>query len=169
MHPTTEHIHKILVSVTMGMTREEWGRHPVGKWCAAEVVEHLALTYSGTIRSMKKVLEAGAPTATPVKLKQRFAIWWVTELGYFPKDRQAPKQVCPTAASTGSAAHEVLPAALQNLAQMDAAITECEHRFGPVRLSDHPVLGALSADQWRKFHSVHARHHAAQIERLRRE
>jgi hypothetical protein len=30
------------------------------------------------------------------------------------------------------------------------------------------MLGALNGLQWRKFHSVHARHHAAQIERLRR-
>src|SRR5882724_5963661 len=83
LHPTTEHIHKILVSVTQGMTPQDWGRHSDGKWSAAEVIEHLSLTYSGTARSMQKVLEAGAPTATPRRLKQRLAIWWITPSDVF--------------------------------------------------------------------------------------
>lgn len=165
MHPTTEHIHKILVSVTQGMTPEEWSRHPDGKWSAAEVLEHLALTYRGTVRSMQKVLEAGAPTATPRKFKQKLAIWWITRLGRFPEGRQAPQQVRPKGEHGQAGA--VLSAALENLSQMDAAIADCERRFGDVRLSDHPLLGALNGTQWRKFHSVHARHHAAQIGRLR--
>lgn len=168
MHPTTEHIHRILVSVTQGMTPEDWSRHPEGKWSAAEVVEHLSLTYSRTARSMQKALEAGAPTATPLKLKQKLAIWWVAELGRFPEGRQAPPQVRPTVASSGAAGGEVLATALENLAKMDAAIAACEKRYGSVRISDHPILGALSGKQWRKFHSVHARHHAAHIERLRK-
>ena len=168
MHPTTEHIHKVLISVTQGMTPQEWIRHPEGKWSAAEVLEHLSLTYSGTARSMQKVLEAGAPTATPRKFKQRLAIWWITQLGRFPEGRQAPKQVRPTGAFSGAQAGEILSTALGNLSKMDSAIAECERRFGTGCLSDHPILGALSGSQWRKFHSVHARHHAAQIERLRR-
>jgi hypothetical protein len=166
MHPTTEHIHKILVSVTQGMTPEDWSRHRDGKWSAAEVIEHLSLTYSGTARSMQKVLEAGAPTATPRKLKQRLAIWWITRLGRFPEGRQAPPAVRPKGETGPPGA--ALTTALENLSRMDAAIADCERRFGAVCLSDHPILGALNGVQWRKFHSVHARHHAAQIERLRR-
>jgi hypothetical protein len=116
---------------------------------------------------MQKVLDAGAPTATPLKLKQKLAIWWITELGRFPEGRQAPPQVRPTASSSAGVGGEVLTTALDNLFKMDAAIAACEQRFGTVPLSDHPILGALSGIQWRKFHSVHARHHAAQIERLR--
>jgi hypothetical protein len=168
MHPTTEHIHKILVAVTQGMTPEDWSRHPAGKWSAAEVIEHLSLTYSGTARSMQKVLDEGAPTATPLKLKQRLAIWWITQLGRFPEGRQAPPQARPKGESGGVSAVGVLSTALENLSKMDAAIADCERRFGGVCLSDHPILGALNGAQWRKFHSVHARHHAAQIERLRR-
>jgi hypothetical protein len=168
MHPTTEHIHKILVSVTQGMTPEDWSRHPAGKWSAAEVIEHLSLTYSGTVRSMQKVLNAGAPTATPLKLKQRLAIWWITQLGRFPEGLLAPPQARPKGAAGEASADGVLASALENLSKMDAAIGDCERRFGGVCLSDHPLLGALNGSQWRKFHSVHARHHATQIERLRR-
>ena len=165
MHPTTEHIHRILVSVTEGMRPEEWSQHTNGKWSAAEILEHLSLTYSGTARVMQNVLEKGAPTATPLKLKQRLGIWYVTGLGRFPEGRQAPHHAQPKGGLEGDA---VLGTTLENLTKMDQAIAECEHRFGPVRISDHPILGALTAEQWRKFHSAHARHHALQIERLRK-
>jgi hypothetical protein len=169
MHPMMQQIHEILTSVTQGMTPEEWIRHPEGKWSAAEVVEHLSLTYSGTARAMQKVLDGGAPTATPLKFKQRVGILWVAELGRFPEGRQAPPQVRPKGAASGASNGEVLAVALDNLARMDASIAACEQRFGAsTRLADHPVLGALKASQWRKFHEVHARHHAPQIERLRR-
>ena len=168
MHPMMEEIREVLASVTKGMTAEEWSRHPDGKWSAAEVVEHLSLTYSATARGMQKVLDVGAPTATPLKLKQRLGILWVAELGRFPEGREAPTQVRPKGAPNGASSGEVLTVALENLSKMDAAIAACEQQFGAeTRLADHPVLGALKASQWRKFHRVHARHHAPQIERLR--
>jgi hypothetical protein len=169
MHSMMEDIREVLTSVTKGMTAEEWSRHPEGKWSATEVVEHLSLTYSGTARAMQKVLDGGAPTATQLRLKQRVEILWVAELGRFPEGRQAPTQVRPKGAPAGTSGGEVLVVALENLARMDAAIAACEQQFGAsTRLADHPILGALKADQWRKFHRVHARHHAPQIERLRR-
>jgi hypothetical protein len=51
---------------------------------------------------------------------------------------------------------------------MDKAIAECESRYGKAtRLLDHPVLGPLTAHQWRRFHVVHGKHHVKQIENLR--
>ncbi|MGZ7099671.1 MAG: DUF1569 domain-containing protein [Candidatus Angelobacter sp.] len=32
---------------------------------------------------------------------------------------------------------------------------------------DHPVLGPLTAAEWRKFHLVHGLHHVKQIRSLR--
>jgi uncharacterized protein DUF1569 len=51
---------------------------------------------------------------------------------------------------------------------MDAIIAQCEARFGPqVKLLDHPILGPLSATQFRKLHLVHGQHHLKQLRRLR--
>ncbi len=167
MHPTLEQIRQTLLSVTEGMTPSDWSRHPEGKWCAAEVLEHLSLTYSRTAKGMQRILAAGKPDATPLKLKQRLGILMVVEVGHFPEGRQAPTQVRPSGSQDGA---QILTDTLQFLASMDAAITSCEERFGAsTLLLDHPVLGALNARRWRKFHAVHARHHAPQIQRLRRQ
>ena len=54
------------------------------------------------------------------------------------------------------------------IAEMDEIITRCEEKLGArSKLLDHPILGPLTAAQWRKFHLVHGRHHIKQI-RLRR-
>jgi len=51
---------------------------------------------------------------------------------------------------------------------MDAIIAQCEARFGGrVHVLDHPILGPLSAAQWRKLHVVHGQHHLKQLVRLR--
>jgi hypothetical protein len=52
---------------------------------------------------------------------------------------------------------------------MDATIAQCEARFGRhVKLLDHPILGALTAAEWRTLHVVHGRHHRRQLIRLRK-
>jgi hypothetical protein len=51
---------------------------------------------------------------------------------------------------------------------MDAMIARCEKQQGRSRkLLDHPILGPLTGNQWRKFHLVHGLHHVKQIRRLR--
>jgi hypothetical protein len=50
------------------------------------------------------------------------------------------------------------------LVAMDATLADAEKRFGAkARLLRHPVLGPLTAQQWRRFHEVHGRHHLKQI------
>jgi hypothetical protein len=47
---------------------------------------------------------------------------------------------------------------------METGFNDCECRFGSAtKILDHPILGPLTAEQWRKFHWVHGRHHARQI------
>jgi len=54
------------------------------------------------------------------------------------------------------------------LAAMDTIIAQCEARFGrQLKLLDHPILGPLTATQWRKLHLVHGRHHQKQLLWLR--
>jgi hypothetical protein len=56
------------------------------------------------------------------------------------------------------------------ISQLTEVIGDAEARFGiGVDLLDHPILGPLTAAQWRKFHLVHGLHHTKQVLRLRHE
>ena len=53
-----------ITSATLGITAEDLHRHPEGKWSTAEVLEHLYLTYTGTVKGFTRCLEAGKPLAS---------------------------------------------------------------------------------------------------------
>ncbi len=151
-------------AATRGMDSEQLMRGPERKWSAAQILEHLSLAYSGTTKLMQRTLQAGAATATAPSIRDRIATGVVVGLRYMPGGRQAPEHTRPRGLNGG----EALKAIRSNLCAMDAALDQCEQRFGSrCKLANHPILGPLSIPQWRKFHWVHTRHHMKQIERLR--
>jgi len=133
---------------------------PAGKWSAAQILEHLFLTYLHTNRGLAKCLEEGVPLATRATLKDRFATLSVVTLGYLPGGRQAPERAIPRGMSSEEARQAITP----ELEKMGSGLDDCERRFGVrTKILDHPFLGPLTANEWRKFHWVHGRHYARQI------
>ena len=164
MDPRLDTLKQSLASAVEGMSSEQLSWHLPGKWCAAEVLEHLYLTYTGTIRGLEKVIARGAPLATRPSLAQRVLTFVVVNVGYMPAGREAPAIVLPRGLPVEQVRHEIWV----KLAEMDAIIARCEARFGRhIKLLDHPILGALTAPQWRTLHLVHGRHHQKQLLRLR--
>lgn len=160
-----ERLQHAIGSATRGMSGEDLTRSPQGKWCAAEILEHLYLTYTGTIKGFERCLQAGKPMGSACTFKQRVAIALVTELGYFPKGRKAPERTCPK----GIPAEKIVADIGPQITAMGKLIAESEVRYGSrTKVLDHPVLGPLTARQWRKFHWVHGRHHVKQISGLRK-
>jgi hypothetical protein len=159
-----ERLRQELEDAMAGATPARLGNGPAGKWTPAQVLEHLYLSYHHTTKGLAKCLETGTPLATACTMADRARTFVVVGIGYFPTGRTAPERAVPR----GMPAEEVQRALLPEIAQMDARLTECERKFGPrTKLLDHPVLGPFNAQQWRKFHWVHGRHHARQIrERL---
>ena len=150
---------------TDGITSEQLTRHPQGKWCAAEVLEHLYLTYRATVKGCERCLQEGKPRARIPTLQHRLGTTVVVGLGYMPKGRKGPERSMPR----GMPIEEVVKVIGPEIAAMDEAIAQCEDQFGKrTRILDHPFLGPLTARQWRKFHWVHGRHHLKQIWELRR-
>jgi hypothetical protein len=166
MNSYLERLRRELEEATGNATASELGRAPEGKWSPAQILEHLLLTYKSTHRGLEKCLEHGASLATPATMKDRFATLLVVNLGHIPNGRRAPERAMPQ----GMPAEEVQQAFVPAIEKMAATLDDCERRFGSrTKIMDHPFLGPLTANEWRKFHWVHGRHHARQIrERMRR-
>jgi hypothetical protein len=155
-----ELLHQAIASATEGICEKDLERRTDGKWSAAEVLEHLYLTYTGTSKAFERCLQAGKPLASAPTLKNRMAAILVTEFGYFPEGRKSPDHACPKGISAEKVVTDICP----QIAAMDKIIAQCEERFGSrKKVLDHPVLGPLTASQWRKFHWIHGRHHVKQI------
>ena len=129
------------------------------------MLEHLYLTYTGTVKGFERCLQAGKPLARAPLLKDRMRTFVVTGLGHLPQGRKAPERTLPRGMPAAEVTREIGPRILD----MEDLIAQCEARFGKrTRVLDHPILGPLTARQWRKFHWVHGRHHVKQIQKLRR-
>jgi hypothetical protein len=160
-----ENLRDDLLSATEGMSDQQMSWHPADKWCAAEVLEHLYLTYTGTIKGLEKVLQADRPLATRASVKQKLRILLVLGFNYLPTGRKSP----PTAMPRGLPGEKVRSEFAIKIAVMDRIISQCEDRFGRnTKLLDHPILGPLTGQQWKKFHVIHGRHHEKQLQQLRR-
>jgi Protein of unknown function (DUF1569) len=165
MDSCLEELKQAIESAVEGLSSEELSWHPTDKWCAAEILEHLYLTYTGTIKGFAKVLEAGKPLVTRASLKHRMRTLVVVGLQHMPEGRQAPTNTRPK----GLPGMKVRSELGAKIVEMDAIIAQCEARFGRNRrLLDHLILGPLTAGQWRTFHFVHGRHHVKQLLRLRK-
>ncbi len=164
MDSQLEKLKLALESAMEGVSDERLSWHPAEKWCAAEILEHLLLTYTGTIGGFEKVLARGRPLATRASLKHLFRTWVVVGFGHMPEGRKAPAATVPRGTAPGKISSEVA----ETIVAMDAVIAESENRFGRgVKLLDHPILGPLTATQWRQFHLVHGMHHRKQLLWLR--
>ncbi len=160
MNAYLERLRQELEDATAAASPSALAQAPAGKWNAAQILEHLFLTYKNTNRGMAKCLAQGAPLATRATLKHRVATLLVVKLGYFPAGRQAPERATPR----GMPTEEVLRAIAPELQKMNSDLEACERRFGArTKILDHPFLGPLTAEEWRRFHCIHGRHHARQI------
>jgi hypothetical protein len=151
-----------IASAVEGMTPEQLRWHAPGKWSAVEVLEHLYLTYTGTIKGFERVA-AGQHFPSKPTWRDHVRRLLVVGLGHMPAGREAPANTRPR----GLAQEEIVAEIGVRIAEMDEVIARCERSLGNGRLLDHPILGPLTGAQWRKFHLVHGFHHVKQIRRLR--
>ena len=160
-----ESLRRALEDALAGASDSALSEAPEGKWTSGQILEHLFLTYKNTNYGIGKCLTKGAPLATSSTLKHRLGTLLVVNFGYMPAGRKAPERALPQGLPPG----EVRSTILAEIQKMESGLTECERRFGTgAKIMDHPFLGPLTANEWRKFHLVHGCHHAAQIrERLK--
>ena len=150
---------------TRGLTADQLRWQVEGKWSIAEILEHLALTYSGTKLGFDRCLQSGKPSARAAKAADRVRAFVVTRLGYLPSGREAPARTRPK----GEPFENICQDFAAKITLMEKSISESEQRFGAgAKVLDHPFLGPFTPNEWRRFHWVHGQHHLRQIRRLRK-
>src|ERR1700730_18034703 len=136
MDSRLDKLKKSLDSAVEGMSSEQWRWHLPGKWCAAEVFEHLYLTYTGTIKGFERVVTSGKPLASRASMAQRVLGLVVVGLGHMPAGVKAPAVALPK----GLPAETVRNEFRAKIDAMDAIIAQCEARFGrQVQVLNHPI------------------------------
>ena len=160
MSPHLEKIRTKAERLTRDMSPEQWCTAPKGKWCTSEIFEHLLLTFTATTKGTLNAMQAGQPLCREVRWRDRVGKFYVVGLGIFPRGMQAPKQTVPRQGLGDEALRRFNDA----LVAMDSTLSDAERRFGArTRILDHPSLGPLTAQEWRRFHRVHADHHFRQV------
>jgi hypothetical protein len=155
-----ERLQQELENAMAGATTADLAKGPAGKWNSGQILEHLYLTYKNTNKGIARCLEKGTPLVTRATLRHRVATVLTVHFGYLPSGRNAPERTIPR----GMSPDEVLRALFPEIRLMESGFAGLETRFGTkTEVLDHPILGPLTAAQWRKFHLVHGRHHARQI------
>jgi len=163
MDPHLDRLRHEISSAIAKLSPERLIAHPPGKWCTAEILEHLYLTFTGTTKGFQRVVESGQPKVTSPTWKQRGRALVVLGFGHLPAGREAPVFLRPRGLSPEIVQKDIVV----KLSEMDAMLAVCETKFGErARVLDHAILGPLTVSQWRKFHLVHGRHHLKQIRQL---
>lgn len=147
-----------------GMSAEDLSRHPEGKWSSAEILDHLNQTYRGTVKNCEHCLAAGKSNASVDRNRKRWQRRVVMLLGYLPSGRKSPERALPRGTPIAQLTTEIF----ENITRMESVISACDAQFGRGKaIAEHPILGPLTAREWRKFHWVHGRHHVRQIIKLK--
>lgn len=166
MRPSNPHLASALAELDRILavaTPEQLSAKPrADKWSAAEILEHLDKTYSGTARLFAKILESGELRVQPLNMRQHVAKLIVIGFGHMPGGRKAPDMTVPV----GVPAEEVVGNVRAHFVRMAELCAQVAQRYGKRPVGQHLVLGALNADGWARFHWVHSRHHFRQIDAL---
>lgn len=161
--PLSPHLEKVRARaerLTADFSPDDWHYAANGKWSASLTLEHLLLAFTATTKSTQRAMRVGEPRCRPVTWRDRVGKFYVLRLGKIPGGIKAAKNVSPQHGLASDNLRQFNDA----LVAMDATLNDAERRFGRrTKILDHPALGPLTAEQWRRFHCVHAEHHFQQI------
>ncbi len=105
-------------------------------------------------------MQAGEPFCREETWRDRAGRLYVLRLGQVPSGLKAAKNITPKQGLPG----DNLRAFDDALVAMNTTLDDAERRFGKkTRILEHPMLGPLTTEEWRRFHLVHAEHHFRQI------
>jgi DinB family protein len=150
----------VVLGPLAGRPEADWYRAPPGKWCAAQIVQHVAIGIDASGRTFQE--RRGKP---PMRRRSRTALQLLGDLvmlkiGWIPSGFRAPDVTRPADRPEAAAVERMLREGV-------ARFLTLERELLPARASDlfvkHPRLGDLTLPEWLRFHERHCAHHAKQI------
>src|SRR5262245_15637061 len=111
-----------------------------------------------------KSVRKNVPRKREPTLRERLRVVLVVEFGHMPTGTESPEVARPRGIPPRLASNSIR----ENLMAMDLPLAACEKQFGSnTKLLVHPILGPMTARQWRRLHYVHTCHHMKQVRGLR--
>ncbi|MBI1966518.1 MAG: DinB family protein [Gemmatimonadetes bacterium] len=164
MTPLFADLPDVVLGPLAGRPDADWYHAPPGKWCPAQIVEHLAIGLDSSSRRFEERRAREPMVRRPRSPLARIAYFFIMRLGWVPGVFNAPEGTRPSDRPDRAAAE-------RRFREGVARFQELERILLPARRNDlfvkHPVLGDLNFEEWLHFHVWHCGHHAKQIrERL---
>ncbi len=143
-----------------GLEPADWHRAPPGKWTIAQIVAHLALgvDLSSTVLEQRAEKKGMNRRSTPGQAVLRHLM---LQLGAFPRSRRTPEATIPPDQPDPDLATAQFRMGVERFVSLSESWPIERQAAVFVR---HPVVGDLNLPEWVRFHFVHGRHHARQIE-----
>ena len=153
----------VVLGPLAGRPEADWHRAPLGKWTAAQIVHHLAISVDGSGRIFEDRRAKPPMRRRPRPLRQRLGQFVYLDVGWIPSGRPAPAATQPAERPDAGAVERQLRGGV-------ARFLALARELLPVRRDDlfvkHPAFGDLTLPEWLRFHVRHCAHHAKQIRTL---
>jgi hypothetical protein len=151
---------ELVLGPLAGKSDPDWYRAPAGKWNAAQIVEHLAISLEGSGKGFESRRDKPPMTRRPRTWFEWLASVSILGLRWFPPGREAPAISRPALQVDRTHAERHFREGIDRFARLAPELLRTRSHDLFVR---HPVLGDLTLPEWMRFHVVHCRHHAKQI------
>lgn len=165
MHPVLKSALEPLAVQIEGLTVEEAQIPPIPgqeHWCAQQILEHLILTYKLTSDSVNRQLKVGRVPRNRRGMLEFLLRVQTVSLGYMPDGVPAMRSVRPLT-FTPEDGKAIAARFLRAAEEMDQLLVAARKKFGIQACGEHPFYGVMRVDEWRRYHAVHAAHHAVQL------
>ena len=150
----------VVLGPLAGRPEADWHRAPPGKWTAAQIVHHLAISIDGSGRIFEDRRGKPPMRRRPRPLRQRLGQFVYLDDGWIPAGRRAPAATEPAPRPDAGAVERQLRDGVVRFLALARELL-------PARRDDlfvkHPAFGDLTLPEWLRFHVRHCAHHAKQI------
>jgi hypothetical protein len=165
MHPVLKSALQPLAEEIAPLTTEEAQIPPSpgqGRWCAQQILEHLILTYQLTTDLVSRQLKTGQVPRNRRNVLEFLLRVQTLGFGYMPDGVPAIRAFRPNEFSPQDG-RAIAARFLAAAEEMDGQLVAARRKFGIQACGEHPFFGVMRVDEWRRYHAIHAAHHASQL------